>query len=108
MVVSFAGMICLTASKEVQVRPLLLAAALVLSCSAALAFPVSAPQGVKVGTGCTGPLKTLAPKLTSCSIAAGKKKSRVWCPNGNAFDLDEVPATVPLARSLCELLQVVN
>jgi hypothetical protein len=85
---------------------LLLAAALVLSCSAAVAFPVSAPKGTKVGAACTGPLKTLAPKLTSCPIAAGDKKSRVWCPNGAAFDLDDVPAPVPLARSLCELTQV--
>jgi hypothetical protein len=89
-------------------RPLLLlAAALMLSCSAALGFPVSAPQGVKVGVACTGPLKTLAPKLSTCSIA-GAKKSRVWCPNGSAFDLDDAPAPAPLARSLCGLTQVAD
>jgi hypothetical protein len=86
-------------------RPLLVAAALIFSCSAALAFPVNAPQGVKVGAACTGPLKTLAPKLSTCAIA-GAKKSRVWCPNGTAFDLDDAPAPSPLARSLCGLTQV--
>jgi hypothetical protein len=82
------------------------AAALLLSCSAAFAFPASAPKGTKVGADCTGPMKTLAPKLQSCPVAVGDKKSRVFCPNGKAFDLDEMPAPVPLARSLCELTQV--
>ena len=81
--------------------------ALALSCSAASAFPVVAPKGTKVGSACTGPLKTLAPKLTTCSIA-GAKKSRVWCPNGKAFDLDEAQAPPPLARSLCGLTQVAD
>jgi hypothetical protein len=82
--------------------------ALVLSCSAASAFPVSAPKGVKVGDDCTGPLKTLAPKLRTCPIAEGEKKSRVWCPNGTAFDLDDVQPPPPLARSLCQLTQVAD
>ena len=86
---------------------LLLACALILSCSAASAFPVSVPKGVKVGSACTGPLKTLAPKLRTCSIA-GAKKSRVWCPNGTAFDLDDAQAPAPLARSLCGLTQVAD
>jgi hypothetical protein len=88
-------------------RPLLLTAALVLSCSAASAFPVSAPKGAKVGSACTGPLKTLAPKLRTCSIT-GAKKSRVWCPNGTAFDLDDAQAPAALARSLCGLTQVAD
>jgi hypothetical protein len=87
---------------------LAMAAALMLSCSAAFAFPASAPTGTKVGDSCIGPLKTLAPKLRSCPIAVGDKKSRVWCPNGKAFDLKDVPAPVPLARSLCELSQVAD
>jgi hypothetical protein len=86
-------------------RLLLPAFALLFTCSAAWSFPVSAPKGVKVGADCTGPLTTLAPKLRTCPIA-GEKKSRVWCPNGTAFDLDDVPAPAPLARSLCHLTQV--
>lgn len=88
-------------------RSLFAAAVLALSCSIAAAFPVSAPRGVKPGADCTGPLKTLAPKLSTCPIA-GAKKSRVWCPNGTAFDLDDATAPPPLARSLCELKQVAD
>jgi len=86
-------------------RPLLSAAVLVLSSSIAMGFPVSAPPGAKPGADCTGPLKILAPKLRTCPIS-GAKKSRVWCPNGTAFDLDDAPVPPPLARSLCELTQV--
>jgi hypothetical protein len=90
---------------EVHMQRLLLASALVLSCSAASGFPVSAPKGAKVDSDCIGPLKTLAPKLRTCKIAGGRK-SRVWCPNGTAFDLEDAQAPPPLARSLCELMQV--
>jgi hypothetical protein len=86
---------------------LLLTGALLLSCSPASAYPVGAPKGTKIGAGCTGSLKTLAPKLRTCTIMADKK-SRVWCPNGKAFDLDDATASVPLARSLCELTQVAH
>lgn len=88
-------------------RLLLSAFAFVLSCSLAFAFPVSAPKGTKVGSGCTSPMKTLAPKLRACSIT-GEKKSRIWCPNGTAFDLDDAGAPPPLARSLCNLTQVAD
>lgn len=90
-------------------RLLLLASALMLSCSVASAFPVDAPKSAakKVGTGCAGAVKTLAPKLRTCPIK-GEKKSRVWCPNGTAFDLDDAVAPAPLARSLCNLTQVAD
>ena len=87
---------------------LLLAAAVVLTSTCALAFPVNAPKGAKVGVGCIGPVKSLAPKLKTCSIASGDKKSRVWCPNGTAFDLDESLSPPPLARSLCQLTQIAD
>jgi hypothetical protein len=88
-------------------RLLVLVALLTLPGSAAFAFPASAPDGTKLGTACTGPLKTLAPKLRACTTA-GPKQSRIWCPNGKAFDLDDANAPVPLARSLCELTQTVE
>src|SRR6186713_1140544 len=81
-------LVCSTLPREVHMRPLLLAAALLLTCSAASAFPTSIPKGTKVGDACTQPLKTLAPKLQTCPIA-GPKKSRVWCPDGTAFELDD-------------------
>lgn len=91
-------------------RYLLVACALMLSCSVVSAFPVDAPKSAarKVGTGCAGSLKTLAPRLRTCPIKGGEKKSRVWCPNGTAFDLDDAVAPAPLARSLCNLTQVAD
>src|SRR5215210_5136145 len=90
---------------EERFRTPFLAAVLMLFCSTAFAFPTSAPKGTKVGAACTGPVRALAPKLRTCTIA-GPKQSRIWCPNGNVFDLDETKAPAPLARSLCELTQV--
>ena len=85
-------------------RRLLVAAALVLSCSAAFALPTSVQKGLKLGTGCVGPVSTVAPKLGTCVIAG--PKSRIWCPNGDIFDLDDEKSSVPLVRSLCNLTQV--
>jgi hypothetical protein len=82
----------------------LLAAALVLSCSYAFALPTSVKKGLKLGTGCVGPVSTVAPKLGMCTLAG--TKARIWCPNGDIFDLDEEKAPVPLVRSLCNLTQI--
>jgi hypothetical protein len=83
---------------------MLLAAVLVLSCTSAFALPVSVKKGVKLGTGCVGPVSTMAPKFGICAIAG--PKSRIWCPNGDIFDLDEEKSPVPLVRSLCNLTQI--
>jgi hypothetical protein len=85
-------------------RRLLLAAALVISCTSAFALPTSVKKGLKLGTGCVGPVSTLAPKLEACAIAG--PKARIWCPNGDIFDLAEEKMPVPLVRSLCNLTQV--
>jgi len=85
-------------------RRLLVAAALVLSCTPAFALPTSVKTGLKPGTGCVGPVSTVAPKLTTCVIAG--PKNRIWCPNGEIFDVDEEKSPVPLIRSLCNLTQV--
>ena len=85
-------------------RRLLVVAVLVLSCTSAFALPVSVQKGVKLGSGCVGPVTIAAPKLGICAIAG--PKSRIWCPNGDIFDLDEGNASVPLVRSLCNLTQV--
>jgi hypothetical protein len=85
-------------------RRLLLAAALVISCTSAFALPTSVKKGLKLGTGCVGPVSTLAPKLEGCAIAG--PKVRIWCPNGDIFDLAEEKMPVPLVRSLCNLAQV--
>lgn len=88
-------------------RPLIQVAVSLFACSAAFAFPVNAPKGTRVGAGCAGPVKTLVPHVRTCLIK-GAKKSRIWCPNGKAFDLDEALGPRPLARSLCELTQIAD
>jgi len=82
----------------------IVAGALLLSGTSAYAFPTVVQKGLKLGTGCVGATSTLARKLDTCAIAGGK--SRIWCPNGNIFDLDEAKASAPIARSLCNLTQV--
>jgi hypothetical protein len=82
----------------------LVAIALLLSVAPAYAFPTGVQKGLKLGTGCVGATSTLARKLGTCTISGGK--SRIWCPNGDIFDLDEAKASVPLARSLCNLTQI--
>jgi hypothetical protein len=86
-------------------RRLLLASALVLSSTSAFALlPTSVAKGLKLGTGCVGPVSTVAPKLGTCAIAG--TKVRIWCPNGDIFDVDKENSPVPLVRSLCNLTQV--
>jgi len=85
-------------------RRFVLAAALVLSCTPAFALPTSVDKSLKLGTGCVGPVTMVAPKLGSCTIAGAK--SRIWCRNGDIFDLDDAVAPAPLARSLCGLNQI--
>jgi len=85
-------------------RRLLVAAALVLSCSPAFALPTAVKKGLTLGSGCVGPVSTVAPKLATCAIAG--PRTRIWCPNGEIFDVDEEKSPVPLIRSLCNLTQV--
>jgi hypothetical protein len=85
-------------------RRLLVAAALLLPTTAAFGLPTSVAKGLKPGTGCVGPVSTVAPKLAACAIAG--PKMRIWCPNGDIFDLNEEKSPVPLVRSLCNLTQV--
>jgi hypothetical protein len=85
-------------------RRLIVAAALACSYTSAFALPTSVAKGLKLGTGCIGPVAKIAPQLGRCAIAAAK--SRIWCQNGAIFDLDEASTPVPLARSLCGLPQI--
>jgi len=76
----------------------------ILSCTAAFALPTGVKKGLTLGTGCVGPVSLMAPKLSIC--AAAGTKTRIWCPNGDIFDLDEERAAVALVRSLCNLSQI--
>ena len=91
-------------SQRYRMRRGLLAAVFVLSCTSAFALPTSVKKGLKLGTGCVGPVSTMAPNLGMCAVAG--PKARIWCPNGDIFDLDEEKAPVPLIRSLCNLTQI--
>ena len=86
-----------------------IAATMTLWCASAFStsafsMQTAVPKGLKLGTGCLGPVSTVAPKLGTCTIAG--PKTRIWCPNGEIFDADEVKAAVALVRSLCNLTQV--
>lgn len=85
-------------------RRMLLAAAIALSSSPAFALQTTVPKGTKLGTGCVGPVVSVAPKLGTCAIAGSK--TRIWCPNGDIFDDGDGRSAVALVRSLCNLSQV--
>ncbi|MEJ0078383.1 MAG: hypothetical protein WDO17_23655 [Alphaproteobacteria bacterium] len=88
-----------------KMRRVLFTAAFILVCTSASALPVALKRGLKVGTDCVGPVSMVAPKLAICAVAGSK--TRIWCANGDAFDLDEEKAPVALVRSLCNLSQII-
>jgi hypothetical protein len=85
-------------------RCLFLAAVIVFTSSSAFALQTKVPKATKIGSGCVGPVVSLALKLRSCAIATAK--TRIWCPNGQIFDDDGAKTSASLARSLCNLTQV--
>jgi hypothetical protein len=85
-------------------RRLLLAAAITLSCAPAFALQTTVLKGTKLGTGCVGPIVSVAPKLQTCAIVGSK--TRIWCPNGEIFDDGPEKSAIPLVRSLCNLTQI--
>lgn len=82
----------------------LLAATLVLSCSPAWALYAEVKKSAKFGADCIGTLRTLAPKLGTCTIAGAKV--RIWCPNGQMFEGEQDQPQVALIRSICNMSQV--
>ena len=85
-------------------RCLFLVALIALSSSSAFALQTIVDKGTKIGSGCVGPVVSVAPKLGTCAIVGSK--TRIWCPNGQIFDDESVKSPVSLARSLCNLTQV--
>lgn len=79
-------------------------ATMVLWSTSAFSLQSAVPAGTKLGTGCVGSVRTVAPKLGACTIAGDK--TRIWCPNGKIFDSDGDKAPIPLVRSLCDLTQI--
>lgn len=87
-----------------RIMSAILAAALALACTPAAANIIAEQKGLKLGTGCLGPVSTLAPKLATCLVA--NSRTRIWCPNGQIFDRPEEPAPYAIVRSICNLTQV--
>jgi hypothetical protein len=80
------------------------AAAIALCSTSAFSLQSAVEKGTKLGTGCVGSVRAVAPKLGTCTIVGSK--TRIWCPNGEIFDSDEDKAPIPLVRSLCNLTQI--
>jgi hypothetical protein len=85
-------------------RCVFLAAVIVFSSPSAFALQTTVAKATKIGSGCVGPVVSLALKLRTCAIAGAK--TRIWCPNGQIFDDDGAKTSASLARSLCNLAQV--
>ena len=83
-----------------------IAAALVFMSTSAFAQQIEAVKGIKFGVGCVGPITTFAPRLGSCALDGAK--ARIWCPNGEIFDRVGEPPQSYVARSICNLNQVLN
>jgi hypothetical protein len=81
-----------------------LAAMLVFLSWSAFAQQIEAVKGI--GVGCVGPINTFAPRLGSCALDGAK--ARIWCPNGEIFDRVGEPPQSYVARSICNLNQVLN
>jgi hypothetical protein len=81
-----------------------IAAVMVLWSTSAFSLQSAVPKGTKLGEGCIGSIRSVAPKLGTCTVAGAK--TRIWCPNGKIFDSDEDHTPVPLVRSLCDLTQI--
>ncbi|HWV54688.1 hypothetical protein [Pseudorhodoplanes sp.] len=83
---------------------IIVATCLISVSSACFAQVVQEVKPTELGGGCETPITTLAPKLTTCSLA--DNKARVWCPNGKVFERSGLQIQPALARSICGLNQV--
>ena len=81
-----------------------IAATLILLSASASAQHIDMVKGIKFGVGCVGPVTTFAPRLGSCALESSK--ARIWCPNGEIFDRHGEPPQSYVARSICNLNQV--
>ena len=86
------------------IRRALVTLGFVLVSTFAFALPTTVKKGLKLGTDCIGSVSFVAPKLGICRVA--EKKARIWCANGDIFDVDEERSQVSLVRSLCNLSQI--
>jgi hypothetical protein len=79
-------------------------AALVLLSTCSFAQNIEAVKGIKFGLGCLAPVNTFAARLGTCAIDGSK--ARIWCPDGQIFERNGEPPQSYVARSICNLSQV--
>jgi hypothetical protein len=81
-------------------------AALVLLATSASGQLIEAKKDIKFGAGCLTSMSTFGPRLGTCEIVGSK--ARIWCPNGEIFDRAGVPPQSFVARSMCNMNQVLD
>jgi len=86
------------------VLPISITAALVFLSTSSFAQNIEAVKGIKFGVGCVGPVSTFAARLGTCAIDGST--ARIWCPNGEIFERNGEPPKSYVARSICNLSQV--
>jgi hypothetical protein len=81
-----------------------LTAALTLLSTSSFAQHIEAVKGIKFGVGCLTPVSAFGARLGTCAIDSSK--ARIWCPNGEIFERNGEPPQSYVARSICNLSQV--
>jgi len=81
-------------------------AALLLMETTVFAQQLDWSKGMELGVGCVGAINKFAPRLWTCAIDGSN--ARIWCPNGQIFDRVGSPPHSYVARSICNLNQVLD
>ena len=81
-----------------------IATALTLLSTPSFAQHIEAVKGIKFGVGCLTPVSAFGARLGTCAI--DNSKARIWCPNGEIFDRNGEPPLSHVARSICNLNQI--
>jgi hypothetical protein len=81
-------------------------AVLVLLSTSSFAQKIEAVKGIKFGVGCLAPVNTFAARLGTCAIDGSK--ARIWCPSGEIFERNGEPPQSYVARSICNVSQVLR
>jgi hypothetical protein len=81
-----------------------IAAALTLLSTPSFAQHIEAVKGIKFGIGCLTPVTAFGARRGTCTVDGSK--ARIWCPNGEIFERNGEPPQSYVARSICNLSQV--
>ena len=81
-----------------------IAIALIALSTPAFAQMINQVKDIKFGVGCLAPVNTVAARLGTCAIDGSK--ARIWCPSGEIFERNGEPPQSYVARSICNVSQV--